>query len=453
MIETIKSTLLLLLVGLSLLLTYQLWYGQKPTQVLEQDVFERIVIEQPRELEKVIDPQKIVLHDHDKLYIHKKSDSEFEQMWDLLSHTLQQIGSDDAVNEQEMPAESRKLLSYYMQPSLPVGEDQPWLGEASYSEIEKIYLFANNNSYWLVFANSDNNIPNLLLPPGEAEQFKSFLDEVQIDKKTAYAILTEDMVTDLGGVNIKVQGSLYVPVDTIFMSELNMDPEQLDQDLILKTFFVDYSMARVIEEKEGGLIYTDGEKGLRLTSTGLEFSSPQMEEGHVTSAYSDALVTSSSLISYHGGWPDDLRLSSLELTGWGQSTYYTAEWHAYYDGYPVYTDNPTLALFNDNGLIHYTRTVYEVKNPIIPDNGLEAIARWDDALEKAIALYKDNNLNDLNNLSRTDSLTIKNISLAYVIKSTPSKYTGKPVWLITIGNEQFFLSAFKLEPLREDDLF
>lgn len=447
MIESIKSILLLLLVGLSLLLTYQLWYGQKPAQVLEQDIYERVVIEEPRELEEVVDPRKIVLHDYGEFYVYKKNDPVFEQLWGVLSLAMQQITLDGIHGEEEIPSDSRQLLSCYMQPALPVGEDQPWISEAPYKEIDKIDVYANNSSIWLTFKGSDDNKFSILLSPGRAEQFNSLLNEIRTDRKAAYALLTENMAADFEGVYLEIQDPLYVPVETVFMSELNMSPEQLDHDLILKTFFVDYSMARVIEEKDGGLIYTDGEKGLRLSSTGLEFSSPRLEEGQATSAYSDALITSSSLISYHGGWLDNLRLSSLELTGWGQSSYYTAKWHTYYDGYPVYMKNPTLALFNDNGLIHYTRTVFDVENPVIPENGLASVAEWDSAMEKAVNIHKDNYPNS------SDSLLLNDINLAYVITTTPSEYTGRPVWLINIDNQQYILSAFQLNLLREEDLF
>ncbi len=446
MIETIKSTLLLILVGLSLLLTYQLWYGQVPAQVLEQDTYERIVVEQPRELERVVEPKKIILHKEEELNVYKKSSPNFGQIWDLLSTTLQQIGLDALIDEDEVPLDSRHLLSYYMQPKLPVGEGQPWLNEVLYSEIEKVDLYTFNDSFWLVLNGSNNNKFNLLLPPGKAEQFAVLLDNIQADKKLASTVLTEEMLTDHGVSQLEVEGTLYVPAETVFMSEYNMQHETLNQDLILKTFFVDYSMARVIEEKEGGLIYTDGERGLRLTDTGLEYSSPRLEEGQATSTYSEALVTSSSLISYHGGWPDSLRLESLKLSGWGDTTHYSAEWQAYLDGHPILISQSTRALFNDNGLIHYARSFFQVENPIVPENGLTPAASWNEALEKAVSQYKEGFPD------RAGAIILKDIYLGYAITASQSGYIGKPVWLITINNEQFILSAFELEPLREEDL-
>ncbi len=445
MIETIKSILLLILVGLSLLLTYQLWYGQVPAQVLEQDIYERIVVEQPRELERVVEPKKIALHNEEELYVYKKSTPDFGEMWGLLSIALQQISLDALIDEDDLPLDSRHLLSYYMQPKLPVGEDQPWLNEVLYSEIEKVDLYTVNDSFRLVLSGSNNKF-SLLLPPRKAEQFATLLDNIQADKKLASAFLTEELLADHGFSQLSIVEPLYVPVETVFMSEYNIRPETLDQDLILKTFFVDYSMARVIEEKEGGLIYTDGERGLRLTDTGLEYSSPRLEEGQTTSAYSEALVTSSSLISYHGGWPDSLRLKSLELSGWGDTTHYSAEWQAYLDGYPILISQSIRALFNDNGLIHYARSFFEVENPIIPENGLTSAASWNEALEKALSKYQEGFPD------RASSIILKDIYLGYAITTSQSGYTGKPVWVITINNEQFILSAFELEPLREEDL-
>ncbi|MGM0651203.1 MAG: two-component system activity regulator YycH [Bacillota bacterium] len=447
MVESIKSILLLLLVGLSLLLTYQLWYGQNPTQMLEQDVYERVVIEEPRELEEILDPEKIVLHDNGKFYLYKKSEPDFEQMWEFLSFAMQRTTLDAALDEEEIPAESRQILSCYMQPALPVGDDQPWISEAPYKEIETIEVYSKNDSTWLTLKGSDDNKYSILLSPRKAEQLNSLLAEIQTDRKVAYALLTEDMITYSEGSPVEIQDSLYVPSEKVFMNELNISPEQLDQDLILKTFFVDYSMARVIEEKDGALIYTDGEKGLRLSSTGLEFSSPLREEGQAAPTYSDALITGSSLIGYHGGWLDNLRLTSLELTGWGQSSLYSAKWHMYVDGYPIYMKSPTLVLFNDNGLIHYTRNLYQVENSFIPETGRVSVATWDNAVSKAMDFHSRNNPNG------KDSLLINDIYLGYVITTSPSGYIGRPAWLITINNQQYILTAFQLDLLREEDLF
>lgn len=446
MIETVKSILLFILVGLSLLLTYQLWYGQVPAQVLEQDIYERIVVEQPRELERVIEPKKIALHNEGELYVYKKGSPDFDQMWNLLSIALQQISLDALIDEDEVPSDSRQLLSYYMQPKLPVGEDQPWLNEVDYSEIEKVDLYAVNDNFWLVLSDSNNNKLNLLLPPGKAEQFAEFMDNIQVDNKVASVVLTDELLEDHGVSRLEVEETIYIPVETVFIGEYNMRPETLDQDLILKTFFVDYSMARVIEEKEGGLIYTDGERGLRLTDTGLEYSAPRFEEGQATSAYSEALVTSSSLISYHGGWPDSMRLEALDLSGWGDTTHYSAEWQAYLDGYPILISQSTRTLYNDSGLIHYARSLFEVENPIVPENGLTPAASWNEALEKAVSQYQEGFPD------RAGSIILKDIYLAYAITTSQSGYIGKPVWFIIINNEQFILSAFELEPLREEDL-
>lgn len=446
MIETIKSILLLILVFLSLFLTYQLWYGQVPAQVLEQDIYERIVVEQPRELERVIEPKKITFHDEGELYVYKKTRQNYAQLWDLLSISLQQISQDALIDEEEASLDSKHLLSYYMQPKLPVGDDQPWLSELVYNEIEQVDLHTFNDSFWLVLTDSNNSKFYLLLPPGKAEQFTTILNNIRADKKPASAVLTDELLASHGISQLEIEEHLYVPIETVFMSEYNMRAEILDQDLILKTFFVDYSMARVIEEKEGGLIYTDGERGLRLTGSALEYSSPRLEEGQATSAYSDALITSSSLISYHGGWPDSLRLESLDLSGWGQTTHYSAEWQTYHDGYPMLISRPTRALFNDNGLIHYTRSIFEIESPIIPENGLNPAASWNVALEKAVIQYRDLFPD------RANSMVLKDIYLGYAIISSQSGYIGTPVWIITINNERLIFSAFELEPLREEDL-
>ncbi len=446
-IENIKSVLLFLLFGLSLLLTYQLWYGDMPAQLLQEDVYENLMVEEPRSLENLLMPYFIAVNVEDGFYIFKKGETDYESLWDELSNTLQRISSDTIVEEAMPPEGSRKLLTCYLQPDLPVGKGLPWLEEASYAEIRTIELYSNNDRKWLILAESGNkNTINLLLSPGIAEHFSALLDEVSTEDKKLHARLTADHLPQPSEVDLEVEVPIYVPVEPLFMDELALKPEAIEHDLILKTFFVDFNMARIIEEKDGGLIYTDGEKGLRLTETGLEYSAPQKEVGQVTVTYPEALFNSSSLISYHGGWPENLRLDGFSLSGWGRVAYYNASWCMFHDGFPIFTNQPTTALFNDNGLFYYARFIFFTDNAIMEEGKQKPVTMWYDALAEALDLIKEQNS------KRNNPLLLEEISLGYVVPNSPNNYRGVPVWRITISGETFTLTADQLDLLEEEDL-
>lgn len=445
--ENLKSILLLILFGLSLLLTYQLWYGEMPANLLEEDVYERLLVEEPRPLENVIMPRLIVSSVEGDTYVFKKGEKGYESLWQELSFSLQQISFHEAVEEDMPPAESKKVLTYYLQPELPVGEGLPWLANAIYAEIEMIELYTDNTNKWLVLSEAGNNHKtSLQLSSDNAERFNKLFDEELFENKTRHTRLTNEHIAMLSGYNLEVTGSIYVPQEPLYMDEIILNPEDLDHDLILKTFFVDYNMARIIEEKDGGLIYTDGEKGLRLTEGGLEYSSPRKETGSATVTYPEALLNSSSLLSYHGGWPEDLRLDELSLSGWGRTIHYNAEWCMYYAGFPILAKQPTKALFNDSGLIYYTRFIFTPDDVIMIGEGQKTAAMWYDALEKAATLFKDQ-------ASESENvLHLEEMKLGYVVTNSSGRYKGEPVWQIKISGETFTLQADQLNSVDEEDL-
>ncbi len=447
MMEKVKSALLFFLVGLSLLLTYQLWYGEKPAQLVEEDIYERILVEEPRSLENVLTPGHIVLRAEEGSYIFKKGEAKYDSLWDTLSLILQQIRFDAAMEEEALPEDSVKVLAFYLDPVLPVGEELPWLPDAAYTEVSMIEVYSNESQKWLALAEAgSNNEIYLQLSSARAAVFSEMLEEVSLAGKTLYTVLSAEQQDQQLKSGLEISGNIYVPLEPVYMDELNLRAEDIDRSLILKTFFVDYNMARIIEEKDGGLIYTDGDKGLRLTSTGLEYSSPQKEEGQVTAAYPDALFNSSSLISYHGGWPESLRLEELNLSGWGRAVYYNAKWNMYYNGFPIFTRQPTRALFNDNGLIHYNRSIFVPGDFTPEDREQKPVAAWNDALDAAVYLLNEQ-APESGNIMRLEELC-----LGYAVRDLSNGYRGQPVWRIKINGKAYILDAYQLEPIRGEDL-
>ncbi len=444
--EITKSVLLFLLVGLSLVLTYHLWYGEMPTQLLAEDVYEELVVEEPRSLENLLMPQHVVVNAEEDSYIFRKGETDYERLWGFLSDALQRVNLDTAVEETMLPEGSIKSLSFYFMPDLPVGEELPWLAETSYAEIRTIDIYSHNDRKWLVLEDTGNNVITLLMPPENTELLSGLMEAVRFEDEKRYIMLTAEQLASLSNGDLETAAPIYVPVEPLKMSELPLKPEEIENEFILKTFFVDYNLARVIEEKSGGLIYTDGEKGLRLKETGLEYSAPHKEVGQVTASYPEALFMSSSLISYHGGWPEGLRLDGFNLSGWGRVAYYSARWCMFYDGFPIFTNQPTKALFNDNGLFYYARFVFIPDNGIIEQGNKKAVAMWDDVLVETLKLFKERQPEN------ETVLSLEEMTLGYAVINSSGKYRGVPAWRVNISGEIFVLDAHKLVLIEEVDL-
>ncbi len=452
MIEKIKSILLMLLVALSLFMTYQLWYGQKPAQLIAEDVFERVIAEQPRPLEEVLTPEKIVVNAEEGYYIFRQGDPDFIILWEAVSQVLQEGSSSFMVEDNMVEGDFNNLLTLYFNPVLPVGADLPWLSEAPDSTVRAIKINSLEDKIWFELFERDNvSGLSLLLLPEITEIIAGLIADRGSENLVNHALLTDDLILAVMEKNLNLTEPIYVPMETVEMERLVLKPEEIDSDLILKTFFIDYNLARIIEEKDGGLIYTDGDRGLRLSSTGFEYSAPRLEDGQANASYPDAMFNSSSVIGYHGGWPESLRLVSLYLTGRGRTGYYIAEWQAYHQGYPLFTRQGTRAFFNDRGLIHFSRNAFTSSNLPL-ENGEEVHAAvWSEALREAVNLYHTNE-SQLGNEIQVADLNIEAVDLGYAVVGSDASYKGEPVWFIQINGEKFFLKADNLEPLSEEEL-
>ncbi|GEM_PF-667954 len=515
MIEHFKSALLLLLVLLSLVLTYQLWYGEKPAELTADDVYERVVVETPRPMENLVTPARITAFFEDESFLFRKGEPVYENLWVVLSQLLQDLQHDEIFAGMATPEEdATSCIVFYFNPVLPVGEEMPWFPGLNATEIEKIKLYCSTEEadedaeaadneepvqneepaeaeeieeeiegqeeeeqvgeeertkeYWLLLKKpGEDTSSSIPLTEEEAEQFIELLSEIP-EEKGAYQPLTEEMLEEYFERDLRLQDSIYVPAGDVSMPTLSMEPEDPDEEKLLKTFFVDYNLVRTIEEGDGGVIYTDGGKGLRVTDSGLEYSNPRKEEGHSSVSYREALRNSSRFISYHGGWPENLRLEDLVFSSRGRYSYYESEWVFYHDGYPVYVEKPTRVHFNDLGLFNYSRSLFfvddlqknsnedelAVENSDDPEDDLEEddlengpVADWVEALQEAIKIY------DAQSPVNKTSLRLEAMEPGYVVTGTIDSPVGKPVWRINLEGEAIYLSVGELQEFGEEEIY
>lgn len=445
MTEKIKTAILLLLVCSSLLFTYQLWYGQSPAQPLAEDIYERIEVESPRPMEQVVTPSRIMVGQGNSTYQFRPGEEGFNGLWESLSAIMQDLDSFTAANVDTVPDSPSTVAEFFFRPPLPVGSDLPWLSGLEYLPVELVKLKFLENDYWLIlYENATEEELTFNIPAAQVEPLLLAISDLQSLEKVSYLELTDNIVSDLVEGNLSVRRNLYVPQDPVYLHKIMLRPEELDRDNLLRSFFVDLNLARVIEEKEDGLIYTDGDKGLRITTRGLAYSAPRLEEGLSTISYPEALLNSSSLISYHGGWPDDLRLEEFAYVGRDHGSYYSATWQKYINGYLLITKVPTRLSFNDRGLIHYSRSVY-FPGDLLEEELLEAAA-WNEALKAAIRIIA------LEHPGSESDLRVERIQLVYIVSGTSSDPVGVPAWYLIINGEKIYLEAQTLEPFHGVEL-
>lgn len=446
MTEKIKSLMLILLVGSSLLLTYQLWYGQMPAELIVEDTFERIVVEKQRPLEEVVLPAYAAVTTTDGYYLLSKGEAAYDRIWNEIFSAL---SDQDSISTPEGVSGTESLtplVTFFCNPALPSGQGSPWMSAYQDRIISALHLLSDSDGLWLIIQDSNeaNPLVFLLTPETEALITDTLAGVFESDR-TVHLALDDNALPSENGISISISSPLFVPAEKVNLSKILLYPEEIDRDLLLKTFFVDYNLARIIEEKDGSLIFTDGEKGLRLSSVSLEYSNPRLEEGKVTFTYLDALNSSSSLFSYHGGWPKNVRIESLTSTGWGDSISYVAQWRMYIGPYPLYTAIPTKAIFNDRGLVHYSRSLYLADTGVAVNGDQVTLAEWQNALLVALERFSD----ELPGYNAT--VRLEAIHPGYAVTVSGSDFIGEPVWFIQLSGKRYFLRAESLVPLSEED--
>ena len=216
MIEKIKSILLFLLVGLSLLLTYQLWYGQKPAQLIAEEVYERIIVEKPRPLEEVVKPLEIAFAADEGYYIFRKGDPYYNQLWETVSQILLEADSSSDTGD-DMPVEDvLNVLTYHLKPELPVGTGVPWLPESAKSMVSEINLYSLEENLWLDLSGQTNGMElRLQLSSENVEIFNRLIVDIAAGDQVIYTILTDDLLSTVLEHDLNIRAPIYVPVDTV----------------------------------------------------------------------------------------------------------------------------------------------------------------------------------------------------------------------------------------------
>ncbi len=141
--------------------------------------------------------------------------------------------------------------------------------------------------------------------------------------------------------------------------------EEIEKEKLAKAFFHDLSFVRKIDEWDGGIIYTDGQRGLRfLPGGGFEYDAPKgtRRTDVDETEFTDVIRQSGEYISLYGGWVDNLYLNEIKVID-DEYTYesdkFKASYRYSYKGYPIINLDPVEINFDFQGVYNYMRKVPE----------------------------------------------------------------------------------------------
>ncbi|NLN06809.1 MAG: hypothetical protein GX167_04230 [Firmicutes bacterium] len=222
-----------------------------------------------------------------------------------------------------------------------------------------------------------------------------------------------------------------LPADLPVMSVFTAMAESLDTEKLLRSFFINPALVRRIEERNGAVIYTDGQRGLRIFAHGeLEITVPENEPGTRALSRTEILQETAQYLHLLGGWPQELFLQSIRVNV--QSITYPQRWYTQEvvfrcaaRGYPlVGRKAPLSLLFSDRGIIYYNRQILSLAERLTEPMPLVAP---EDALASVA----------VNMGIWAAGMQLASVDAIYFVDgATGSQPVAQPAWLIQFQNRQ-----------------
>lgn len=433
--EQAKSAVLFLLVALSIFLTHRLWFGYKGTEAVAESDYEAVYFEEPRPMMHLLTPEGIVIYQHELCYRVRQDDPDFLSIWEEISEMLQEI-DEPATYEygESLPESAAICLSVQFDPPLPLGWESPWLKNATAGELVGLQIWNLADRCWAILQAAEGSSGLLLLPAKWGSQLAGLCDQFDSVGREPYERLDAGELRLSSGMVLSLAEPVYVPAREFEMRELILKEEALDREALLNAFFIKRDLVREIKERDGGLIYTDGEQGLRLGG-GFEYSHPRLEQKPSALSYTAALFTAGKLLGYYGGWPDHLRLQSLHREkGSEAGGIFSAEWRCYFHGYPLLGAAYISMSFHHGGLVNYRRSLY---NKSYTSGDQILVRGYREALAAAADLFAG---------AGASRLTLEKLEPAYYLAGTSLHPQAVPVWVIRLSGRDIVLKADELMP-------
>lgn len=396
MFEKIKSCILLLLILLSIFLTYRLWFGQPPLEEETVPHYEDVFFTVPPLPSGIILPSKIIYYDDEQgIHLFLRGCRGFDQLCNkglsIINEKvdLQNAKSISVSDFDGLMTTFTSRLVYHFEPSIPldfiiespVFEEVIFEGAVFLWDEELLYvIFQGEKNLLLPLGGVDNlqkdllpdfKKPHLLLPPlmamglppGE-ENEDSLEKEETGGQGDLFDNEEEDIIQDEQHLSweIETKGDIYVSEKDILAAEVSLREEEIDHEQLVRAFFIDLSLARRIEERDGAIYYTDGEKGLRIYTSGLiEFAFPRLERNLSSISYSLTLQKGAESLSLYGGWPSGIYLDKVYNLGRG----YSILWSPVYEGLAFKGEQTGCEMeINEQGVSFYRRNIYSIGEDI-----------------------------------------------------------------------------------------
>lgn len=332
--EKAKSILLTILVVVSLIQSYMLGYSSpRPEPISPENYVNTELSGTQAELKDVVFPNQIILHfgkkNHTVLYPmpfinHYRNIFDFlkQRTFDGLRKTNVFAANIDwndiRDNYQGIEVRFSEGVPFtVLQSLMSISKEEASLENEL---ITRIWIYKGNKDEVKTFFISDTNVVLY-----EAVKADVTVQDLEVRLRLGES-LTRYHTTD---------GEFYLPDEPLPAIKITMPFTQYTAEQLKRNLFVDPSLTRLLQERDGSQIFTDGKRGLQLRNgqRWLVYSDPGSAPVDSKNEIKDNLLSAIQFVNQHGGWNSTYLYSSITpKQAFGPQTLLFRQ---YLEGYPV----------------------------------------------------------------------------------------------------------------------
>lgn len=441
-IERFKTTILILLVLISIILTTRIWLDittpgifimfKNRNNIKVQNInheFDNTSLIKP---EKMIinnnGKHTLIFNDRDKSTIYNRITEE------AISLLKNMLSSKNTVYQETLSYEFLKKLrsGSNVEVVFPFTYDAKLLAgllgldktEQKYiKSIDSIILSFDNNLFYITDKNSESIYKFSFFE--SKSNMKFLLDLVNKSQTYSYVFLNEvDSDKYSENVLIPVYSSVFGLPKLMAKNEIEGNSKNIAADF----FEIEVNSLRSIVEPDGTVIYTDGsEKGMKIQKDGfmeyINYSNTLPSQRLVLSTY-DMVNMATDFISRHIGFPNDTYISSIEGIKDEQCI---IKYNHRYEGVPIISDDPELKSsmeieISDGKVKRFKRLIRNIDEA-------DEIKNIKNPLDVIDILYKRLGEKNIN----LEDVKIEDIYLSYLGYGHENDIYMLPVWVLHVA--------------------
>lgn len=394
--DSVLGWILLFLVGISLFLSYSIWVSVPGNKSAVPQLFHGKSVD----MDTVISPAKIVVHPGNTYHtLLQQSTTLYDRTWDFSKKALASFWSGGSVSAVQVTDDFfsvKKGIEVTFPVPLPASFLKQFLGLNTGRDILEnstisSFFLVDDSEVTAYLKDSHGTYYKLNKPQDGSEQ--DFGELAKLLKDVTNAKLPKYANLPRSGAKLKISGGIYVSLSPYQLPTYFVKQETVLNDATAAKFFPDFSVTRKIEENDGAVIYTDGQRGLRVYPDGaLEYNAPSKRETKPLPGFYDALNTAVEFVNVCGGWPENAYLSSYEIYDKGEDKFYKFNFGIRIYGQPLVSDKDYITLKVDGNQVRsFYKEVVSVDRPA----GVVSLITPIEALDIAVLQYKVTAVEDI----------------------------------------------------------